>query len=193
MYHKVSAIIVNVNGRTYVKITCMMSPINPLCRSGNSDVSQIALSRHSLPEYPELQQMEKSQRELIVRRGIRGTLWKNERSYGLVVAVNNCLLCALRFSKYRIEGSYAYVIHTYLCISESGNVTQFPGVPNARKMEPGVHSPRISPLISLLFATAARLGGTCPAINADSDVIIDGNNRVYRVVHANRVVYDILV
>lgn len=107
---------------------------------------------------------------------IRGRLRENERkSHGLVVAANNCLLCALRFSKYRIEGSCAYVIRTYLCISESGNATQFPGVPNARKMELGVHSPRISPLISLLFATAARLSETCSAINADSDVIIDGN------------------
>jgi len=67
IYYKVSAVIVNVNDRTYVKITCMMSPINPLCWSGNSEVSQIALSRHSLPEYPELRQREKNQGKL--RRG----------------------------------------------------------------------------------------------------------------------------
>lgn len=134
----------------------MMSPINPLCRSGNSEVSQTALSRHSLPEYPELRQIEKNQEELTARRGIRGRLRENER--GSVRARrcgNNCLLCALRFSKYRIEGSCVYVIRRYLCISASGSVTQFPDALNARKMEPGVYSPRISTLISLLFAGAA--------------------------------------
>lgn len=45
---------------TYVKTTCIMSPMIPLCRSGYSEVSQIALRRHSLPGFPELKQREKS-------------------------------------------------------------------------------------------------------------------------------------
>lgn len=52
---KISAIIVTPTIETYVKTTCIMSPIIPLCRSGYSEVSQIALKRHSLPGFPELQ------------------------------------------------------------------------------------------------------------------------------------------
>jgi len=169
-----------------------MSPINPLCWSGNSEVSQIALSRHSLPEYPELRQREKNQGKL--RRGEESEGgWRRTREDLARRCSNNCLLCALRFSKYRIEGSCAYVIRRYLCIPASGNVTQFPDALNARKMEPGVHSPRISSLISLLFAAAASRRNFSRAINADSDAIIDGNDRFYSVMHANWIVYDILV
>ena len=41
----------------------------------------------------------------------------------------------------------------YIFVSDS--ITQFPDALNARKMKLGVHSPRISPLISLLFAATA--------------------------------------
>lgn len=78
-----------------------------------------------------------------------GDMGNGRGSYGLVVA---CLLCALRFSKYRIEDSCAYVIRTYIALvyarefthTRIGRVTQFPDVPNARKMEPGAHLPRTS-------------------------------------------------
>lgn len=64
-YYKIPSVVsreraIIMCNRTYVKSTCTMSPITPLCRSGNSEVSQIALSRHSLPVYPVLRQKEET-------------------------------------------------------------------------------------------------------------------------------------
>lgn len=168
-----------------------MSPINPLCRSGNSEVSQIALSRHSLPEYPALRQTEKNQGELTCEESVEDCGRNESGSRGLVVRGNKCLLCALRFSKYRIEGSCAYVIRRYPCIPASGNVTQFPDAPNARKMEPGnAFASNLSadfPSVHCRGVSAKLLRRRAfPRSTPIPGAIIDGNNRFYRACQSDR-------